>query len=170
MLGDMLNGLGIQIPIVNPLELKTKGEVVAQCLNQELLGRIAAQSASCAKHGRKQFWDDRYARACGFCMPCIYRRAALHTIGLDTERYGIDICIRGVERFRKGFQKDFRAFAGFLQRINDDQQIAEELVANGSLDLERLPEYVGLIDRARDELRAWLRDKGSDDVKRLAGL
>lgn len=170
LLRQVLDQVGIDNPVLNPLEMRTKGEVVAECRNQGLLREVALRSVSCAKRGRKQYWDDTHARACGFCMPCIYRRAALHTVGLDVEGYGIDITQRGATNGNPGFQKDFRAYCAFLRRIRNNDQIAKELIANGSLDLARLPEYVGIVSRARDEVRAWLRDRGTDDVKRLAGL
>jgi hypothetical protein len=88
----LLTSLGINNPIVNPLGLKTKGECVEQCRNQSVLKESALLSVSCSKRGHTYTWKNRSANGCGFCMPCIYRRASLHRIGLDTEEYGLDIC------------------------------------------------------------------------------
>ena len=43
---------------------------------------------SCGKAGRKQHWVNKKARACGVCVPCLLRRAALHTAGIDNGVYG----------------------------------------------------------------------------------
>ncbi|WP_425387695.1 7-cyano-7-deazaguanine synthase [Edaphobacter aggregans] len=91
-LQKMFGLVGIGNEIANPLLTKTKGEAVRQCLNLPLLTKIFAASVSCAKSGHTKDWKNRSASGCGRCMPCIYRRAALHSAGLDSESYGLDIC------------------------------------------------------------------------------
>ena len=55
-LREILGKLGIENPLCNPLELKTKGECVQQCLDQNVLHATAKESVSCAKRSHKRTW------------------------------------------------------------------------------------------------------------------
>jgi hypothetical protein len=104
-------------------------------------------------------------------MPCVYRRAALHTIGLDGETYGRDICTGEVPiDSNYGYADDFRAYVSFLRQGYSREEIAALLLENGRLDVSRLPEYARIVDHAMDEIRNLLRDKAPDPLKRRAGL
>lgn len=170
-LGCALEQLGLRNPILNPLSMKTKGEVVAQCLNPQLLREIAPLSVSCAKRSHRREWIRRNARSCGRCMPCIYRRSALHTIGLDTEVYGIDICSGevDVDGDDEG-SSDLRACLSFLRRKPSPGEISKALLASGSLDIRQLSAYADLVMRAMNEIRSLLQDKGKVKIRRAAGL
>ena len=170
-LRNILVKLGIENPLYNPLEGKTKGECVENCLNQTLLHSVAKDSVSCAKRGHNRTWKNRTALGCGRCVPCIYRRASLHKVGLDTETYGLDICTGDVGlKSRKVLADDFRALLTFLRREHSKQAIASLLLANGSLEVSQLSQYADVVARSMDEVRALLRDKGTDEIKRRAGL
>ena len=112
-----------------------------------------------------------FCKGCGFCIPCIYRRAALHKIDMDVEKYGRDICTGEVDLDSdKELANDFRALVSFLRRNVSTQEIASLLLANGSINLTDLPQYTRLVGRALDEVRALLRDKGNDVIKQRAGI
>lgn len=171
MLRRVFQSVGIENPFTNPLESKTKGEAVSQCLNRDLLENIAQLSVSCAKRSHKSNFTRRDARECGRCMPCIYRRAALHVVGWDDETYGDDICLGEVNPHDDGDKpQDLRACLRFLKENASNREISRLLLANGSLDAGRLPFYADLIRRAMDEIRALLRDKGTAEIKQLAGV
>lgn len=170
-LRQMFTKLGIENTLCNPLGMKTKGECVAQCRNQRLLRAAAKESVSCAKRGHNATWHNRNARGCGRCLPCIYRRASLHKVGLDRENYGHDICAGEVDLASdKDLADDLRALVSFLRRDVSREEIATLLLANGHLDITRLPAYADVVARSTDEVRAWLRDKGPDDIRQRAGL
>jgi hypothetical protein len=105
-------------------------------------------------------------------MPCIYRRAALHGIGLDTEEYGVDVCGGGLDLDDAGQDapNDFRACLSFLRQNLGRDEMAALLMASGRLKLSDLPAYSDLVVRATDEVRKLLRDRGTADIKRRAGL
>lgn len=75
------------IIIENPFRILTKGEVVKAC--PEEFRNHLLKTISCAKYGT---FNDRNNQ-CGYCLPCIQRRAAFHKIGLDVKdnNYRIDI-------------------------------------------------------------------------------
>jgi hypothetical protein len=168
----VLQRVGLRNPIINPLEWKTKGELVSQCKNPSLLKQVARLSVSCAKRGHKKNWRNRSAKGCGRCMPCIYRRAALHRSGLDDERYGLDFCRGEVDLSEtdKEGPNDVRACFSFLNRPLSPQAVATLLLANGSLDVSRLSEYANLVFRAMEEIRVLIRDKGTREIRKAAGI
>jgi hypothetical protein len=166
-----LSRIGLPTPLVTPLENKTKGETVDQCLNRTLLDATARLSVSCAKRGHKKHFTRRNAKSCGRCMPCIYRRAGLHVAGWDDEIYGDDICVGEVDLASEGEKpNDLRACFSFLKRNPSADEISTMLIANGSLDVTRIPAYTSIVQRSMDEIRQLLRDKATPQIKRLAGL
>lgn len=172
ILREIFVKLGIENTLVNPLELKTKGECIEQCLNRTLLHAAAKESVSCAKRGHKRTWRNKRARECGRCLPCIYRRASLYKVGLDTgSSYGCDICKGEVDLdYDKDLANDFRALVSFLRHNLSSQEIASLLLTNGSIEMNLLPKYADVVARSMDEVRSLLRDKGTDEIKQRAGL
>ena len=161
--------LGIENKLCNPLELKTKGECMEECLNRDILHIAAPKSVSCAKGGHKSWWPDTSARGCGVCVPCIYRRASLYKVNWDEEPYGRKICRIDLNS-KKVYPNDFRALVSFLRRNLSRQEIAYLLQANGNIEITRLQEYADIVARSMDEVRALLQAKGTDEIKRRAGL
>lgn len=77
----LLDAAGLRVQIENPYQFRTKGEMLAQCADQDFLRLNAHKATSCgrfARHGYKH---------CGRCVPCLVRRAAFHVSG-ETDRTG----------------------------------------------------------------------------------
>ena len=89
-------------------------------------------------------------------MPCIYRRAALHKIGLDQELYGVDICQGDVNLSDRDSDSadDFRACVSFLVRNPSKDEIARMLIASGPLDPLAVFQHADTVCRAMNEIRA----------------
>jgi large-conductance mechanosensitive channel len=170
-INQVLEGVGITNRVRNPFEFKTKGECVEQCRNGSLLERVLTDSVSCAKPHHRRTWIRRSARQCGRCMPCIYRRAALHKIGLDSEVFGRDICLGEVELdSTEGLADDFRAYVSFMSNNPTSREISDLLLANGNLDISKLSGYGDVVFRALEEIRSLLRDKATPRVKQQIGM
>lgn len=171
MIQEIVTALGLKVLIGNPLGGRTKGEVVRSCLNQSLLEQIASLSVSCAKRGRKNHWKRRSARACGHCMPCIYRRAALHAAGWDDEVYGNDVCAGEVDLEGEGdTPNDLRACFSFLKRKPNVRVIESLLMASGRLEVDRLSQSAKIVERAMEEIRRLMADKAVPRVRNAAGV
>lgn len=171
LLGQILPVLGLNHSLINPLELKTKGEAMALCKNQGVLREAIPFTTSCAKRGHKKTWVRRQAKQCGRCIPCIYRRASLHQIGMDSEVYGNDVCQNEVDINSDGkASNDIRAYLSFLRRKLPPKELASLLAANGRIDPSKLRQYGNLVFRASDEVRSLLGDKAVDEIKREAGI
>ncbi|MDD1534003.1 MULTISPECIES: Qat anti-phage system QueC-like protein QatC [unclassified Bradyrhizobium] len=82
---DLLNAAGIRVSIRTPYADKTKGEMLKECADQELLGALAPRSTSCGR-----FQKFKYSH-CGRCVPCQVRRAAFVAWGRpDQTKYAYE--------------------------------------------------------------------------------
>ena len=71
-LQEVFSAVGLKVNLLNPYHFKTKGEMLRECLNQDMLRAHAFQTTSCGRF--KQFGYNH----CGRCVPCMVRRAAFH--------------------------------------------------------------------------------------------
>lgn len=165
-LTGMLQRLGIQNPIVNPYELKTKGECLAECANLDLLRSLVDESVSCAHQGRRQNWLRRSAKNCGYCYPCLLRRAALHAARLDKGRhYGIDVCASELlPSDGQASGNDLRAVLDFVSRDWKVNELSDEIVKIVSID--HLDDSSKMVARGIREIRKWFRQKGTAQLRR----
>lgn len=159
---NLLLCLGVKTRANNPYEFQTKGEMVQGCKDPSTLIKIVPQSNSCGKRSQHQFMlDNHFASHCGRCMPCMYRRASL--LGYD------DLTTYGIEPLtlyhnRKGkLSNDFFAMLNFLRKDLNKKDIAEELKIIGFGNFPNLEQYVELVVRTREELKAFLVNKGMKD-------
>lgn len=166
-LAAVLQGVGIKNQIINPFQLKTKGECVAECLDQALLRALVELSVSCSHASRRQNWVRREAKNCGYCVPCLIRRSALHKAGLDRGRsYGIDVC-RGEMTIddQLASADDLRALIDFLRDNKTAGELAREVLRTAPV--ERLTEVAGMLERGFDEIRTLFRDKGDRALRQV---
>jgi len=85
----MLDGLDIAATLENPYRFKTKGEMLAACANADLVHRHVGDTISCSSIGKAR-WLGFSPGHCGFCVPCLIRRAAVTSaFGVDPTTYTI---------------------------------------------------------------------------------
>ena len=65
--------------IENPYWDKTKGEMVRGCANPALLKKLVPVTLSCASPTKGR-WQGHGTQHCGYCLPCLIRRASLASI------------------------------------------------------------------------------------------
>ena len=105
-------------------------------------------------------------------MPCIYRRAALHVIDLDGEPYGRDVC-KGevqIDNHDEEGPNDLRACFSFLKRRASTRALERILITSGPLDPKDLERHAQVVERAMEEIRTLIRDKGTKTIKKQAGV
>jgi len=167
-LQKLIVNLGLRTELNNPYKTSTKGELLENCSSLAILEDTYALSVSCGKRGRKMHWDTRSGtHHCGICMPCIYRRAALHKLNLDNQLYGIDIFTTPNQIFDK---HDFPALFDFLSSSLTTEKIKRTLLVAGSISFKEIDDSASLVERVRDEIKQWIRDKGDDNLKQLANI
>lgn len=149
---DLVTRLGIPNPILNPLGGCTKGEAIQQSANFSLVKDLASQTVSCAHPTRRETWVRRSANNCGYCIPCILRRAAMHRVGLDDgQDFGIDVCAGELE-LDEDKASDLRAVLNWL---ND--------VRTGAFNPSFEAETLALPDAARDDAKHVL-ESGATEI------
>ncbi|MGA9997688.1 MAG: Qat anti-phage system QueC-like protein QatC [Pyrinomonadaceae bacterium] len=171
-LREVLRKLEIENPITNPFEFITKGESADECLNPDLLASLIESSVSCSHSTRKQHWHRRAreVRNCGYCVPCLIRRAALHKVELDDpQMYGVDVCqeeLKFDDEF--GSADDLRAI---LTMLNSGKTVADfKSEIQSVAPVDRLGERAEMIARGFNEIRALIQNKGSKSVRQAAGI
>jgi 7-cyano-7-deazaguanine synthase in queuosine biosynthesis len=165
---NFISKLGLNHLIINEYEMKTKGEMLENCINKDMLLATYQHSCSCAKRGHKVHWDVRKASQCGICMPCIYRRVALHRIGMDNEIVGTDLF--NPHKYKLEVLPDVSAFLDFMASPLSIEDIEKNLLINGTLPLEKLEQYASVVFRTREQITEWIRDKGSAEIKKKLGI
>lgn len=124
---EALSALGIEGRIENPYWDRTKGEMVAACANDALLRNLAPQSLSCA-HPTMGRWQGLGTQHCGYCLPCLIRRAALlkgFGPGADSTTYTIDdLTARALDTLQsEGVQ--IRSFQLAIERLRAKPNLAQ---------------------------------------------
>lgn len=89
--GKLLDGLGIETELKNPYQFRTKGEMLQPHRQSPLLTGHFQESNSCSHPDIMRRGRERPNQHCGYCVPCIIRRASLQTIGLQDAYYYKDI-------------------------------------------------------------------------------
>ena len=163
-LQESLAVANLNVSLINPFNLDTKGKMVVDCDDTAILQKTYPLSVSCGKRGHKIHWENRNAKQCGICMPCIYRRAALHKRNWDTDNYGNDLLtITDI----KDAKPDVRALFDYLGTSISLKDIKRNLLVNGSIEMSNLDAYANLVHSSRVEILNWIRDKGNDQLKEI---
>lgn len=88
LLQTLLNNIGLEIEVSNPYQFKTKGEMILQSKNIRFLKSNLPNTMSCSHPDNSRYKRVSQPRHCGYCLPCIIRRAAiLHAFGNDRTLY-----------------------------------------------------------------------------------
>src|SRR6266540_2047860 len=145
--------IGINNPITNPYRLYTKGEMLTRCSNPELLAYLAPASVSCA-HPETARWRDRLQGNCGYCLPCLVRRAALATIKQDrADEYAWDVLTeRDLLNPTERTCADLRATIHGVNPYRDELDI----IRNAPLPAGEHRAHLDLWRRGAEEMRSWL--------------
>ena len=175
-LEDFLTAIGINVEIVNLYQLTTKGEMLSECQNKVLLNKLINRTISCSHSKRKGQWTRKKksdnVKNCGYCIPCLIRRASVyHYENLDTiESYGVNLdpVELKLNKTKKPFSKvptDLFALINFLNKKYDIEQYEREiaLVAN----IDNIEETAIMLKRGYAELRKFIEDNASNEIKRL---
>lgn len=159
---DLLNALGIAGHLDNPYWNMTKGEMVASCANQTLLASLIPDSLSCASPAKAR-WQGRAMEHCGYCLPCIIRRAALKK-GLktaDPTDYTVNLHARTLNTLQAEGQQ-VRAFQYVIERLRLKPQLASLLIHKpGPLSDESAARQAALADvyrRGLEEVASLVAD------------
>ncbi len=127
---DLLGELGINGEVRNPYWDKTKGEMAAACSNPALLKNLAPDSLSCSSPAKAR-WLGHGIEHCGYCLPCLIRRAALEAAwgtGSDPTTYTVsDLHAQPLDT-RQAIGVQVRSFQYAIERLRGKPQLANLLI------------------------------------------
>jgi hypothetical protein len=119
---ELLAALGIPGRIENPYWNKTKGEMATGCSNTTLLAKLAPKSLSCASPTKGR-WLGLSTGHCGYCLPCLIRRAALRSMGDATEYALPDLAAHELDT-REAQGQQVRSFQFAIEKIREKPALA----------------------------------------------
>lgn len=156
------SGLGISNGIVNPYQLKTKGEMMNDCKNKNFLQQHNTKTLSCS-HGEISHYIPGTSPGihCGYCVPCIIRQAAEKAAGITKTTYTHKIKFNAPKySTKKG--RDLRAFKMALEEIKGlpKHSVALHILKPGPLPFngqKELDDYIGIYLRGMEEVNNFLK-------------
>ena len=171
-LSSLWQRAGLDQPLSNPYQDRTKGEMLLQCRNPDLLKKLFPQTVSCSRPVVSR-WQRRPAGSCGYCYPCLMRRAALHRLGWDDgEDYLLDVLAAPETLRHRTRGRDLRALLLALKTWED---FPAEIMAR--LWLGETPAEVAarsgpaqaVLAKGFQEIGEFFRDKGREWIKAYGG-
>ncbi len=160
-LNDIFEKVGISNRIENPYRFKTKGEMLDKCINKDFVKKHVRKTLSCSKPGYHKQWTKsanakkrvKIQNQCGYCVPCIIRRASLHKNDIDFQADYVS----NVDNNRA----DYRAFELATTRFTSKEKILLEFLKSGAMNLtgEEIKDYVGMYSRGIKEVKAFINRK-----------
>ena len=125
----LIDAVGLSVSLSNPYRHMTKGEMVSGCADGAFLRKVVSDSMSCSSPAKARY-RKLSPRHCGYCVPCLIRRASLKA-GLGVK----DPTLYTVEDLRsKPLATDrvegehVRSFQLMVKRIEADPGLAKILV------------------------------------------
>jgi hypothetical protein len=159
---------GLSHPLINPYRHLPKGALLARCANPQLLERLARSSTSCARPVASR-WRRQGPGECGYCYPCLLRRAALHRLGRDRgEDYLLDAPAAAGTLGHRVRGRDLRALLLALKTWEEAPHEMEARVHWGEPGPDFPRQYAEtrqLLASGFGEIGRFFRDKGGDEVK-----
>jgi len=150
---ELLTGLELRHEIQTPYRFQTKGEMVTNASNTTVLAEAAKLSMSCSHTEAGRYQGRTPGNHCGYCVPCIIRRAAMNAAGLEDAPYDIDVLTSPPDATTET-GADLRAFQMALERFVDarfDDSLFRVL-ATGPLPPEDAAGYAAVYSRGMVEL------------------
>jgi 7-cyano-7-deazaguanine synthase in queuosine biosynthesis len=128
---ELLAALGIPATFENPYRFATKGEMLAQSGNADLARRHAAETISCSSIAKARWRGVKGAGLmhCGFCVPCLIRRAAIAAaFGADPTPYTLASLTARPLDAGTAEGENVRAFQMMSRRLEQRPTLAQVLV------------------------------------------
>jgi hypothetical protein len=152
---ELIDSLNLKVDIFNPYRFKTKGEMLAECINTTVLNRNSHLTMSCA-HPTAARWFGQSSGHCGECVPCIIRQAAFHKANIE------DKTIYKSKKLSTKYPQ-VKAFNYSIFRLSNNPSIANELIfKSGPLigHLDQLNQFSEVYKRGMTEVAEFFSSRG----------
>jgi hypothetical protein len=159
-LEKILHKLSINNELINPYQFQTKGEMIINTKNPKLVKSLADITISCSKPNNYRRWHKSDHIQCGYCVPCIIRRAALYRAKLDDPKnYEYDV--RGFgNNYNGSIGADYHAFQIALYRYITKKKLGIfDVLKSGSVPAEMILEFLSVSKRGLTEVNDFIHKK-----------
>ena len=169
-LEDFMNSLEIQIKIDNPYKFCTKGEMLDKCEDKSLMEKLLEDTISCSHNAHNVWWTraSNNELNCGYCIPCIIRRASINYYDSNLDvytRYGINLDENEIELDKKTSEKDIdlKALINFLNKKLSKKELERELLLISKVkDSEKI---ATMLENGYEEIKKFIIEKADDRIK-----
>jgi 7-cyano-7-deazaguanine synthase in queuosine biosynthesis len=153
----LLEEIGIGLAVELPYRFTTKGEMLRDVKSPDLMKVGVHQTMSCA-HPVSGRFRGLSPGHCGYCVPCIIRRAALYSVGLHDEPVRVDLTDPGVS-LSPTARADKRAFEMGLARLRrmTDFECGAAIQDSGPIEPEHVNDSVAVYRRGMAEVERFLQ-------------
>lgn len=154
---EVLQALNLAHSLDLDYRFKTKGEMLRESKNQDLLRKTLSLSMSCAHPDNRRRAHLPPGGHCGYCFPCIIRQAAVFESGMPDAAYDHDIFnLPPPSGSDKG--KDLRAMEIALERFSQrgEGKAVFDVLSSGPIPPDELSQYIGVYCRGMKEIAKFL--------------
>ena len=147
---QLLDNLGVNAQVSNSCYFKTKGEMLLRGADPDFLKAYAKDTVSCSTMGYRQF---RRGKQCGFCMPCVVRRAAMAKAGIDSPKHYFKDVVSGTFNVGSVADNNLKAI-GLAMRRAQDNFLAAEVLKAGPLSVpdQQVEAFIDIYRRGLEEI------------------
>jgi hypothetical protein len=157
LMRELLQALGISVGIEMPYRFKTKGELISECANQQVATTGLSATMSCSHPGANRFLMRDPNMHCGYCLPCVIRRAAIRASRIpDPTTYAFQDLGQPLSDERRA---DLRVLKMGLDRYGRTPPRVADILVPGPLPAtaDELREYLGVFRRGLSEVGDFLK-------------
>lgn len=149
---QFLQAFAINTEIQTPYRFHTKGEMLANVNNQTVLAQTVKESMSCSHTEAGRYQGRTPGNHCGYCVPCIIRRASTSAAGLVDAQYDFDVLKDSP--LVSGAGADLRAFQMALERFAESRphESLFRVLGTGPLPPEDAADYAATYSRGMTEV------------------
>lgn len=151
----LLDNLGLEIEIENPYQFKTKGEMLLECKNQLFMKENIGNTMSCSHPDVGRNRGDTETMHCGYCLPCVIRRAALKRANIEDNCFYYD---SGFSKVKEA-KKIYNSYQLGIQQF--DPKYAFLTIQQNGMISDNIEDYSELYIRGMNELRDYM-----DEIER----
>jgi len=163
-LNTILEIVGIDVPISNFYAHKTKGEIVEEFKDNITFRKCAGRTLSCSHptHGRMAKTSPPIN--CGYCYPCMIRRASLNKIDFDNTEYiehfndDYKLSTEMIEKYGNPYSGRAKDLIAVLQALHmyenntDGDYYKKALINLGNLSLDEVMIFERVCKKSLEEL------------------
>ena len=155
---ELLGNLRIGAQLLNPYRFETKGQMLLGCASSTFIAKNYDITISCSSITKGR-WKKRPPGHCGYCTPCLIRRASIEAaFGEDATTYSIPNLDTQPLNARKAESTDVRSFQMIHRRLCKNPDLASVLIhKTGPLDdysATEISDYADVFKRGIGEVGA----------------